>query len=234
MITPSPVDFYGVGIQSDGNLVVAGDFSGSLELGGQSVQSQNEGTRDVFAAGLDADGGGRWLYTAGGDNSTRGFSLAIGPSDEIVLAGSFIGSSTFGDTAQTSAGEDDMHLTGLTPDGRYLWDVTFGGDAIDELAGVATNSAGTIVACGETRGDLDLGPAGSHTAAKLHGGRAVLRRTRATPRCRRSAMAPTMPSAMSLSGWFMWPSTIAPSEACPTACRTASAEAWPPTSAATL
>jgi hypothetical protein len=58
-----------------------------------------------------------------------------------------------------------MHVVGLTPGGKYLWDLALGSPAIDELNAVAINAGGAIVVGGESEGDLNLGDAGSHVNA---------------------------------------------------------------------
>lgn len=164
IVSSGSVDFYGAAVQSNNTLVVAGDFSGSFTLGGANMSSSSPEARNLFAVALDPGGKALWSYRADGESS-RGFSLAIGPSDEIAIAGSFAGSPTFGDTAETNKGMDDMHVVGLTADGKFQWSKVFGGSDVDELNAVAFDSKGNIVVGGESRSNLDIDGAGSLTNA---------------------------------------------------------------------
>lgn len=155
-VADGAVDYYNADAQADGTVVVAGDFSGPLDLGGAVVSSHTYGQRDVFAAAFGADGAFRWQFTAGGDGSTRGFGLDVGPDDGVYLAAGFTGTTRFGDTSRTSAGEHDLFAIGLTPDGAYLWDVVLGGAADEQLHEIAALPSGGVVTGGEGWGDVTI------------------------------------------------------------------------------
>jgi len=89
--------FYGIAAvssQPDGGLVVAGQFSGTVDLGGgEVIESQNEfGT--IYVAGLDSRGHGRWARVLGEPSagSTSTISVADMSTDEegnVYITGTF-------------------------------------------------------------------------------------------------------------------------------------------------
>lgn len=156
--------FYGMGLTSTGDVVVGGEFTGAMALGGDVVTSVSEFSSDVFAARFDPSGQLVWQYTAGDAGSDRGFDLAVGPGDDVVLVGGFTDTMAFGDEPRTSAGSYDVFAVGLTPSGAYRWDVVVGGADEEEAEAVAVDATGRIAVGGGTWGDLDLGQ-GLHTNA---------------------------------------------------------------------
>lgn len=156
LVADGAVNVYGADVQADGSVVIGGDFSGPMDLGGAAVESHVYGNLDVFAASFTADGVFRWQYTAGGVGSTRGFGVDVAPNDDVVLAAGFTDTSRFGDVDRTSAGQHDLFVVGLTADGGYRFDVTLGQTADETFNAVAADPTGGLVAGGEGWGNVRL------------------------------------------------------------------------------
>ena len=160
---------YGVVAQASGAIVVSGEFNGDLNLGGPILPSETTDGLELVVASLDSDGGFLWQYTPQGSATSRGFGLAVGPADELVVAGSFDGTVTFGDAPRTAAGMYDLFVVGLDATGHYAWDATFGGPEDEEGNAVAIDGAGKVAIGGGSWGDLDLGLASHTNAGSLDG-----------------------------------------------------------------
>jgi hypothetical protein len=77
-----------------GDLVIAGGFQGTLDLGATSLESSGED--DVFVMRLDAALDPVWARrfgsASGSDSAT---SVAVDPSGDVVIAGTFEGTVSF-------------------------------------------------------------------------------------------------------------------------------------------
>lgn len=112
-----------------GGVAVTGFFTGTADLFGVNVQAQG-GSSDLFVAMLDpADGQALWVRTAGGpDHTETPGGIAITPTGEVVVAGKFKGSATFGAVTLQSATDPGNGLPSFNPflaawsaDGTFQW-----------------------------------------------------------------------------------------------------------------
>lgn len=111
-----------VAVDGAGDIVLAGYFKGTLDLGGPVLVSQ--GDTDVFVAKLDAAGTPLWSHAFGGSGSDRAFGVAVGPGGEVLVTGGFRGLVTFGALpAVSSPGLGDLSgfLVELSATGTPLW-----------------------------------------------------------------------------------------------------------------
>lgn len=144
----------------DGNLIVTGIFSGTLDLGSGPITAGASPSRDVYVAKLDPQGTPLWVRH---DNATwglnpRGATLAVAPNGDIVLTGAFMGTLDFGAGVLTSSGED-IFIVKLSSTGETLWSKRFGGpgNTLDQVVHTAIGPAGEIVMAGDYEGALDFG-----------------------------------------------------------------------------
>jgi len=101
-------------LDADENVVVAGGFSGSMDLGGGLLPHVDQS--DIFVASYDNDGIHRWSRAYGGAGSDAGWGLSIDPSDPMVqVAGFFSGTVDFPTGPKTSVGGADSVLLLLVP-----------------------------------------------------------------------------------------------------------------------
>lgn len=143
-------------VDEDGNLIIAGIFQKSLDLGGEPLIAGDEFNWNLFVAKFD--GGGKHLWSKGyGGPGARPWGLAIDPAGNILLAGSFTSSFDLG-SQLVNAGKKDAFLAKLAGgDGAAQWAVAFG-DAQDQIAtDVGTDSAGNIIVTGLFEGTIDFG-----------------------------------------------------------------------------
>ena len=118
---------------SSGDLYLAGDFTGSVTVEGNSLNSQN-GSSDVLVAAYTANLNFRWV--TGGDGDTAGGALpgkagslqddhaaaiAFDGINGLFLLGDFRDLAVFGDDEQVSSnGEADVFVANLSTDGAWF------------------------------------------------------------------------------------------------------------------
>ena len=132
---------------SNGEIVVLGDFTGSIDLGSGPVNAA--GSRDAFVAKFDTNGQLVWgrVLSATGATSIR--TIAITAQDEIIATGNFTGTADLGGTlTPPSAGGLDMFVTKIDANGNHIWDHTFGSSGQDVVNDVSTNNDGEIYITG--------------------------------------------------------------------------------------
>jgi hypothetical protein len=106
-----------VAVDADGFLVVAGHNDGSFSLGGEDLV--NADGRDLFVAKLDRDGNHVWSVPFEATGTSYASDLALGQSEEIVVAGYFGGTLGIADPPFVSDGRDAFVLK-LRSDGEVL------------------------------------------------------------------------------------------------------------------
>ncbi len=146
-----------VAVSRSGDVVIVGNFGGSMDIAGQFLQASDGA--DAFVAVLDAGGNERWAasFEGAGVDIPRG--LAVDAAGNIVVAGDFEGDINLQGEPFTSAGATDVFVVKLLPSGELVWARRFGSVEDDEVDDVATNSDGDIALTGVLRGasSIDFG-----------------------------------------------------------------------------
>lgn len=123
-------------VDGDDEVVVLGDFAGTLEAAGEVILN-NGGWNDPFVLKLDAAGGLVWSMALGsGANTGYVTGLAAGPRGSIVLGGWFEGSLDIGGSPLTTEYFSPF-MTRLDPDGGHVWSRVF--PVLEEQAVHATS-----------------------------------------------------------------------------------------------
>ena len=115
----------------NGGALIAGSFSGVATIGSEAMQSS--GGSDIYVASLDAgDGSVTWVQQIGGSGDDHARGIAVNAYYEpILVAGWFSGEVLVGADVLASAGETDILLAALDPDGTPLWGRRGGGSGSD-------------------------------------------------------------------------------------------------------
>jgi gliding motility-associated-like protein len=109
----------GVASDNSGNIVVVGQFHGSLNFQSQTVVSN--GGSDFFVAKLDSFGNLIWLQSGGGTENDVAKAVSIDSQGKINVIGNFRGTLNIGGNQINSNGESDIFIIQYSPDGNYLW-----------------------------------------------------------------------------------------------------------------
>jgi hypothetical protein len=115
------------------------------------------GALDLVVAKYTAAGAPVWSRRQGGTDTVIGQAVAVGPSGDVVVAGSFTGTADLGTGSLVSAGARDGFVAAYAATGAPLWSRRFGA-ANDDLAyGVAVDGSGNVLLTGTFRGTVDFG-----------------------------------------------------------------------------
>lgn len=147
----------GVAVDSLGNVLIAGFFTGSIDFGGGALTSA--GGTDIFVAKFDPSGSHVWSKRFGSTGSDQGLALAVDPANGVTFAGSFSGSVDFGGGAIVSAGLTDIFLTRLDSGGAFVFSRRFGDATAQAPSAVAVDPVGNVLLAGSFQGLLNLGGA---------------------------------------------------------------------------
>ena len=125
---------WGIGVDSQNNVVVGGDYAGTVNFGlGDWVSpAGTDNLRpNVFVAKFESTGFPVWSYGFGDAATQVLYALAIGADDRILVGGFSQGGSTldFGGACGSlvAGGPWDMWLAELDPNGACTWARTFPG-----------------------------------------------------------------------------------------------------------
>jgi hypothetical protein len=137
----------GVAVDARGDIVMAGEFTGTFGFGGPFVDTLNA-PLDVFVTKLDAEGRERWATTYGDGNvATHAAAMAVAPGSDIVVVGA------------RSSFEGDMtgFIARFDEHGKLRRDLVFSGLGTSQVMGVAVDPRGDAIVTGMYRGVVHLG-----------------------------------------------------------------------------
>jgi hypothetical protein len=152
----------GVAFDPQNNVIVAGQFSGSIKPGTQTLTSN--GMSDIFLAKYNGSTGAHvWSKNVGGTDFELINGMAVDGSGNVTVTGVFGGTvDNFGGGNFTNKGGADVFVAKYaTADGAYLLAKTFGTVNDDFVTGVAVDSPGNIYVTGfwDSTKTLDVGGA---------------------------------------------------------------------------
>jgi hypothetical protein len=138
---------YGLGVDGNDNIIIAGGFSGTLDFGGGPLVNGNYSVYNTFLTKLTSAGGHIWSKQFGGDGGAVPTSLAVDGSGNIVLAGSFGQTLNFGGglPVLTSAGGSDIFVAKFSGTGTPAWAKAFGGLSLDYVNACVVDGTGSII-----------------------------------------------------------------------------------------
>ncbi|WP_437692116.1 PE-PGRS family protein [Sorangium sp. So ce176] len=151
---------FAVATDSSGNIVVAGEFQGTLNFGDDpSAALVSAGGRDLFVAKLDADGNHLFSKRFGDALDQYATAVAVAGDDEIVVLGVANGSIDFSEdagAALTGTGDSNVVVAKLDADGGHLWSKRFGSiDSWQRFRSIAVSDS-ALYATGAFGGILEI------------------------------------------------------------------------------
>jgi hypothetical protein len=106
-------DLAGVAMDSAGGFVLAGQFSGAVDLGGGVLTSA--GKSDAFVARFDATGAHLCSMRFGDGEDQAAQGVALDSMGNMVLTGDMFGSTDFGSGTLSTAGGGDVFVASFSP-----------------------------------------------------------------------------------------------------------------------
>ena len=144
-----------VAVDGLGNVVVTGDFKGTLDLGwGNLVSPENA---DAFIAKFNASGAHIWSYDFGGLEDEEGLAIAADASGNVTVTGCFEETADFGGGGLVSAGGNDVWVASFDANGLHQWSMGFGGVDNDRGRGIALDGLGNPIVVGSFQDIVNFG-----------------------------------------------------------------------------
>ncbi|WP_441291470.1 hypothetical protein ACSRUE_14310 [Sorangium sp. KYC3313] len=148
----SRVTTMGVAVDGNDGIAVVGQYShrpleaGDLVLGEPERDDPRVASSDIFVLALDRDGAPRWMHRLGGGGFDFAGCVAVGPGNDVVVAGE---------------SEGRLALARFAADGTTRF-ATYTGKLASStwfasIGGVAVDLHGDILVAGYFSGDADLG-----------------------------------------------------------------------------
>lgn len=167
-------DYCGVTATLDGDVVVVGNFNGTVNAGGVTFTSTSA-TKDMYLARYAAQNGShRWSMAKGGAGQDTARDVESSGSS-VVVTGYFSNSLSLGGPNFTAqAGEDAFTAKFDGANGDHQFSNAMGGRSQDGGVHVAVRSDGQVTIAGHFAGTADFGgmmlsgdPVSAHFAAEL-------------------------------------------------------------------
>jgi hypothetical protein len=98
-----------------------------------------------------------WSKSFGGTEYVDGRSVATNAAGDVLIAGNFAGSLSFGGETFYSAGHSDIFIAQFTSDGDHVWSKSFGDAENQDVSEITVDHDGNIVLKGSFLGTLDFG-----------------------------------------------------------------------------
>jgi hypothetical protein len=146
-----------VAVDSAGAAVVGGRFTGIIDFGSGVVEVGPLVDDYAFVVKLDFNGNPLWSKQFGllGNKSVE--AVAVGPSDEIVVAGYYYGSIDIDADIHTNADVNgDAYVAKFSSSGALLWSHSFTGLHFDDARALAIDSVGIVMVGGDFNLELDV------------------------------------------------------------------------------
>jgi len=175
----------GVATDAQGNVFFTGTFQNAMSIGPFALT--NGGADDIFVAKLAPGGNETWAYGFGVAFQQTSSGIAVDPSGNVVIAGSFSGTFSIGMSQLSGQGNLDAFVAKFANDGTALWAKGFGSAMNQQAFDVATDVFGNILFTGSMSNTADfgggmltsaggddlfvakLGPMGNHLFSKRYG-----------------------------------------------------------------
>lgn len=149
----------GMAVDEEGDVVLAGTFKGTLDLGLGPLASASPDVADIFVVKLSASGKPLWVRKFGAGSEALVGGVAVDADGDVLLSGGFAGTIDFGGGPLESAGGTDVFSVWLSGDsGSYLWSESAGDMASQRIVAMAPDTENNFIIVGEFEGVAVFGP----------------------------------------------------------------------------
>ena len=138
-----------IAVNTEGDIVIAGDFWGDLDFGGGVLPCHGApGSPVGFLAKLGGKGEHRWSRCLSNDGQNQTFALTMDAAGNTLITGYFAGTIDFGAGSMTSLGPgSDVFVASFDAGGQVLWSRSFHLGTQD-ARDVAVDAAGNVFLSG--------------------------------------------------------------------------------------
>lgn len=132
---------YGLGVASNGDLIITGRVASDIDFGGGVLTVT--GSVGIFLARFDTDGVHQWSQQFSGGSYQYVNALALDGLGNIVIAG-HLASVDLGGGTLTATGSHDPFLAKYDANGNHIWSRLFNGTTTGSVLSVEVDSGGNI------------------------------------------------------------------------------------------
>ena len=155
----------GIAVDTDGNVLLTGIFSQTVDFGGGTVTSETDSLEkdfDFFVLKLNSAGAYQWVYTAGSDRyDSEGLSIDTDSNNNSYITGYVGGVVDFGVThnfyGDTEEASVDAFVLKLNSEGVPQWANRYGLSQFEIGNGIAVDSSGNSYIAGEHYSNTNFG-----------------------------------------------------------------------------
>jgi len=163
-----PGNDYAIAVTTNpsGDVFVTGVFNDSVDMDPDTgvAMVYSAGGADIFILKLDSAGNFGWVQTIGSPDDEDVSGITKDGIGNLFIIGKFGDVDPLdldpgpGNDDNTSNGNTDIFIVGLTSSGNYLWGVSFGGSGGDVPYGITTDLTGNVFSTGAFRNTVDFDP----------------------------------------------------------------------------
>jgi len=153
-----------IATDGSGNVILTGDFAGTVDFGGGALSSAGIIYEDYFIAKFDPDGNHVWSKHFGDVDPQAADAVAIDGADNVIVTGLLMGTIDFGGGGLTSTGGHDIFVAKFDPDGNHIWSKRFGDGSNQFPRGVTSDASGNVIVMGYFESTVDFGGGGLTSA----------------------------------------------------------------------
>ena len=147
---------YGLGIDANRNVYIAGKFMSSKIVFGTDTLT-NAGVWDDYLVKYNNAGNELWARDIGGTDADLCNNIAVDASGNIYIAGYFQSTTiTFGMITLTNISGDDTYIAKYDSSGNAIWAKNFGSSSTG-IYGICADANGNLYVAGALWGSITLG-----------------------------------------------------------------------------
>lgn len=153
---------YDIKVDNNGDIVVSGQYFGTVNFGGQTLQSVSN-SKDIFVIKMNPQGDVIWAISEGGSMGDNMYALAIDQQNNIILTGQFAGSMNMaGQTFNSVMNPDlnqasyDIFVSKYDSNGTAIWAMHGAAKYEDRGMALGTDNQNNIYLAGQFSDTLNF------------------------------------------------------------------------------
>lgn len=146
---------YDIKVDGQGNVLVTGQFFGTVDFDGNAIQSVNN-SKDIFLIKMTPAGNVLWAISEGGPMAENVYGLAVDNQNNVILTGQFqgtaqIGGQTFTSIVNPNLGTPsyDLFVSKYDTNGNPLWALNGAAPYEDRGMALVTDAQNNIYVSGQ-------------------------------------------------------------------------------------
>ena len=140
---------YTICVDSQGGVFIAGGFYTGISFG--NISYSTGGYSNSFIAKVNDQGNSvvwDWAITVASSSSNSAEDMTLDSNGDLMITGWFQGTASFGNTAMTSSGNQDIYVTKVLANGNSAWAQKAGSGSDDVGLGIGMDSQGNLYTTG--------------------------------------------------------------------------------------